>query len=104
MTTRTWTRIGMALALLVFTAGDVLAETLVSHGAPELGGGVNFSAWANETPQTEEDFSGTLFEPVEETAKGVYEINEGLLGHDNLLFPTWEEIKKQGGLKKTFHF
>ena len=102
-----WFRMGVALALLSLTAGGALAEQAPgSQSAQELGGGrYTFQSWWTESPRANEtDFSGTLFEPVEKTARGVYEVNEGLLGPDNFLFPTWEEIKKEGALKKTFHF
>jgi hypothetical protein len=108
MKTRQWIEMGVALTFLALTAGETLAEqAAVGQAARELGGGLYTigAGWKEPTETEQRDpFSGTLFEPVENTARGVYEVNEGLLGTGNALFPTWEEIKEEGSLKKTFHF
>ena len=108
MKTRRWIQTGIALTVLALTAGQGLAgEKTRGQATDELGGGLYTigAGWTEPTePRAEDEFSGTLFEPMEKTARGVYEVNEGLLGPDNLLFPTWEEIKEEGALKKTFNF
>ena len=99
-----WLRMGVALAFLVLTAGEALAEQMTA--TRDLGGGryTIGAGWTEPRVTQEEDpFAGTLFEPAEETARGIYQVNEGLLKGTNLV-PTWEEIKKEGALKKTFYF
>ena len=105
MNGKQWFQIGLALGFLVLTAGVALAEE-VNISYRNLGGGryTIGAGWTYPNAANEEDpFSGTLFEPAEATARGVYEMNEGLLKGTNLV-PTWEEIKKEGALKKTFYF
>jgi len=106
MNGRQWFQGVIALVLFLGTAEGLFAEQASMGQMRDLGGGVYTigAGWTEVSPAKEDPFSGTFFEPVEETARGVYEVNEGLLGTDNLLFPTWEEIKREGALKKTFHF
>ena len=102
-----WLRIIVTLALLALTTGKALAEPEAIRPATRDFGGGHYTigaGWTNPSEIKEEDsFSGTLFEPAEETARGIYQVNEGLFKGTDLL-PTWEEIKKEGALKKTFYF
>ena len=107
MNGKPWSQIGIAFGFLVLTAGGVLAEERLAGTTPlDLGGGryTIGAGWTYPSGAKEGDpFSGTLFEPAEATARGVYEVNEGLLRGTHLV-PTWEEIKKEGAFKKTFYF
>ena len=102
-----WVWMGVALAFCALTDGVALAEEIPAGTTyRDLGGGhyTIGAGWRSPSTGSEEDpFSGTLFEPAEATARGIYQVNEGLLRGTNLV-PTWEEIKKEGALKKTFYF
>ena len=102
-----WVWMGVALAFCALTDGVALAgDEGIYTPYRDLGGGryTIGAGWTSPSAAKEEDpFSGTLFEPAEATARGIYQVNEGLLRGTNLV-PTWEEIKKEGALKKTFYF
>ena len=107
MNGKPWFQIGIVLGVLALMATVALAEEIPAGTTyRDLGGGhyTIGAGWRSPSTGSEEDpFSGTLFEPAEATARGIYQVNEGLLRGTNLV-PTWEEIKKEGALKKTFYF
>ena len=107
MNGKPWFQIGIILGVLALMAKAALAEEIPAGTTyRDLGGGhyTIGAGWRSPSTGSEEDpFSGTLFEPAEATARGIYQVNEGLLRGTNLV-PTWEEIKKEGALKKTFYF
>ena len=111
MNRRHWIEMGVALIFLILTAGGAAAEqATIGQTTPDLGGGhytigAGWTAAPQKLSRVEEEdaVSEAVFGPVEETAEGVWKVNEGLFKGTDLM-PTWEEIKKEGALKKTFYF
>ena len=101
-----FSRTELALVFLLLMAPVALAEEHAVGTSPLNLGGGHFTigaGWTSPNTVVQEDFSGTPFEPAEATVRSVYEVNEGLLKGTNLM-PSWEEMKKDGALKKTFYF